>query len=207
MKNNFLSKVLLLFLLIQTGFLLYQFNKVKIKDQYIQLRSNELKKENDKWFNFVTNSLFFLTENDSKRRENLLYALSELDFKRINTAPNTIELYHNHKYVNPQILSLLSPKYIKQNYSGWYLPYCNVFKDIYSQQYFVGSVSYSLRSLGSYNYERYSLRINGKKLTWNNKHSYVIPKTNIIEIMLIRQFLDFETGKLKSDTECRQIPL
>lgn len=206
MMNNFLSKVLLLLLLIQIGFLLYQFNKVKIKDQYIQLRSNELKKENDKWFNFVTNSLFFLTENDSKRRENLLYALSELDFKRINTAPNTIELYHNHKYVNPQILSLLSPLYTKQNNSGW-LPYCNVFKDIYSQQYFVGNVSYSLKSLESYNYERYALMINGKKLTWNNEYSYVIPKTNIIDIILTRQFLDFETGKLKSDTECRQISL
>jgi hypothetical protein len=80
--SNFLSKVLLLFLLIQTGFLVYQYNVVNIKKQYIQSRSNELKKENDKWYNFVTNSIFFLTENDSKRRENLLYALSELDFKK-----------------------------------------------------------------------------------------------------------------------------
>jgi len=207
MKNNFLSKVLLLFLLIQTGFLLYQFNKVKVKDQYIQLRSNELKKENDKWFNFITNSLFFLTENDSKRRENLLYALSELDFKKENTPPNIIELYHNHKYINPQILSLLSPMYIKQNYSGWNLPYCKVFKDIYTPQYFVGYHSYQFRSFESHNYEKYSLMINGKKQIWNNKHSYVIPKTNIIDIILTRKFLDFETGKLKSDTECRQISL
>lgn len=205
MMNNFLSKVLLLLLLIQIGFLLYQFNKVKVKDQYIQLRSNELKKENDKWFNFITNSLFFLTENDSKRRENLLYALSELDFKKENTPLNVIDSYKYNKHINPQIMNLIL-LYTKQNNSGW-LPYCKVFKDIYTPQYFVGYHSYQFRSFESHNYEKYSLMINGKKQIWNNKHSYVIPKTNIIDIILTRQFLDFETGKLKSDTECRQIPL
>lgn len=205
MKSNFLSKVLLLFLLIQTGFLVYKYNVVNIKNKYIQSRTNELKKENDKWLNFWTNSIFFLTEKESKRRENLLYPLSEIDFKKINTPLNVIDSYKYNKHINPQIMNLIS-LYTKQNNSGW-LPYCNVFKDIYSQQYFVGNVSYSLKSLESYNYERYDLNINGKKLTWNNEHSYVIPKTNIIDIILTRQFLDFETGKLKSDTECRQIPL
>jgi hypothetical protein len=104
-------------------------------------------------------------------------------------------------------LSLLSSQYIKQNNSGWNLPYCKVFKDIYSPQYFVGYHSYQFKSLESHNYEKYDLNINGKKLTWNNEHSYIIPKTNIIDIILTRQFLDFETGKLKSDSECRMVKL
>lgn len=205
MKNNFLSKVLLLFLLIQTGFLVYQYNVVNIKNKYIQSRTNELKKENDKWLNFWTNSIFFLTKKESKRRENLLYPLSEIDFKKINTPLNVIDSYKYNKHINPQIMNLIS-LYTKQNNSGW-LPYCNVFKDIYSQQYFVGNDTYHFRSFESHNYEKYDLYINGKKLTWNNEHSYVIPKTNIIDIILTRQFLDFETGKLKSDTECRMVNL
>jgi hypothetical protein len=205
MKNNFLSKVLLLLLLIQTGFLVYQNNIVNIKNKYIQSRSNELKDENDKWLNFVTNSIFFLTENDSKRRDDLLYALSELDYKKENTPPNTIELYHNRKHINPQILSLLSSQYIKQNNSCWNLLSYKVFKDIYSQQYFVGNNTYHFKSLESYNYESYTLMVNGKKLTWNNEHSYVIPKSDSLDIKLNRIFLDFETGNLSSNTSVRHI--
>ncbi len=206
MKNNFLSKVLLLFLLIQTGFLLYQFNKVKVKSKYIQSRSNELKDENDKWLNFWTNSIFFLTEKESKRRENLLYPLSEIDFKKINTQPNVIDSYKYHKHLNPQVMNLIS-LHTKRNTRCWWIPSYYVFRDIYSQQYFVGNDTYHFRSFESHNYEKYDLYINGKKLTCNNEHSYVIPKTNIIDIILTRQFLDFETGKLENDTECRQIPL
>lgn len=203
--NNFLSKVLLLLLLTQIGFLVYQFNKVKVKNLYIQSRSIELKQENDKWLNFITNSLFFLTEKDSKRREDLLFALSELDFKKENTPPNTIELYHNHMYINPQILSLLSSQYIKQNNSGWNLLSYKVFKDIYSQQYFVGNNTYHFRSFESHNYEKYDLNINGKKLTWNNDHSYTFPKSDSLDIKLNRIFLDFETGNLSSNTSERYI--
>jgi len=202
MKNNFLSKVLLFFILVQSVMVIYQLYKLNIKTRYIISRSNELKIENDKWLNFVTNSLFF---SNDKWKERLIYAFSEIDFKVDRIQNSAMESYEFNKYLNPKILSLLSSEYIVQNNSGWLFPRYYVFKDFYTHQYFIGNDTYIYGSFESQYYERYDLTINGKKLTWNNKHAYTIPKSDSVDIKLTRIFLDFETGKLSSDTAERLI--
>jgi hypothetical protein len=204
MKNNFLSKVLLFFIMVQSGMVIYQLYKLDIKTRYITSRSNELKIENDKWFNFVTNSLFF---SNDKWKERLFYALSEIDFKVDRIQNFAMESYKFNKYLNPKILSLLSSEYIVQNNSGWLFPRYYVFKDFYTHQYFIGNDTYIYGPFESQYYERYELTINGEKLSWNENHLYTIPKADNLNIKINRIFLDFESGNLMSDEVRRVIKM
>lgn len=207
MKNNFLSKVLLFFILVQSGIVIYQLYKLNIKTKYITSRSNELKIENGKWLNFVINSTFFLTEEDSLRKERLLYALSEIDFKVDRIQNSAIVSYKFNKYLNPKIMSLLSWEYIEQNNSDWLFPRYYVIKDFYTNQYFIGNDTYIYRPFESQNYERYDLTINGEKLPWNENHFYTIPKADSLNIKLKRYFLDFKSGNLMNDEVIRGIKM
>jgi len=208
MKNNFLSKAFLFFILVQSGIVIYQLYKLNIKTKYITSRSNELKIENDKWFNFVTNSTFFLTnrDRDSLRKEGLFYGLSEIDFKELNSSPNIIECYKHQKRLYPQIINLVSNG-TKRNTGCFWSPSYYVFKDFYSRQYFVGNDTYYFHSFESQYYERYDLTINGEKLPWNENHLYAIPKADSLNIKLKRYFLDFQSGNLMSDEVIRGIKM
>jgi len=223
LRNNFFTKFLLLLLLIQSGLLWLQYSTVNAKTKYIQSRSNALKQENDKWLNFITNSLFFLAEKDRVRKEGLLHAISEIDFYKPsiqdgllyaisgidcyepNIHNSTIEVYKSHKYINPQIMSLT--QHIKQIYGCFWAPSYYVFKDFYSRQYFVGNDTYYFHSFESQYYERYDLTINGEKLPWNENHLYAIPKADSLNIKLKRYFLDFQSGNLMSDEVIRGIKM
>ena len=223
LRNNFFTKFLLLLLLIQSGLLWLQYSTVNAKTKYIQSRSNALKQENDKWLNFITNSLFFLAEKDRVRKEGLLHAISEIDFYKPsiqdgllyaisgidcyepNIHNSTIEVYKFHKYINPQIMSLT--QHIKQIYGCFWAPSYYVFKDFYSKQYFVGNYTYYYFRIESQNYERYNLVINGNNLRWNNKHTYTIAKSDSLNIHLTRQFLDFKSGELMTDAVQRVLKI
>lgn len=204
MKNNFMCKVLLLFILVQSGMVIYQLYKLNMKTRYITSRSNEIKIENDKWVNFLTNSLFFSTD---ERKDRLLYALSEIDFKVDRIQNSIIESYKFNKSLNPNIMTLLSWEYIKLNNSGWLSPSYYVFKDFYSRQYFVGNDNYIYKPFESQYYERYDLTINGEKLPWKKNHFYAIPQTDSLNIKLERVFLDFESGNLMSGVAKRAIKI
>lgn len=205
LRNNFFTKFLLLLLLIQSGLLWLQYSTVNAKTKYIQSRSNALKQENDKWLNFITNSLFFLAEKDRVRKEGLLHAISGIDCYEPNIHNSTIEVYKSHKYINPQIMSLT--QHIKQIYGCFWAPSYYVFKDFYSKQYFVGNYTYYYFRIESQNYERYNLVINGNNLPWNNKHTYTIAKSDSLNIHLTRQFLDFKSGELMTDAVQRVLKI
>lgn len=205
LRNNFFTKFLLLLLLIQSGLLWLQYSTVNAKTKYIQSRSNALKQENDKWLNFITNSLFFLAEKDRVRKEGLLHAISGIDCYEPNIHNSTIEVYKSHKYINPQIMSLT--QHIKQIYGCFWAPSYYVFKDFYSKQYFVGNYTYYYFRIESQNYERYNLVINGNNLPWNNKHTYTIAKSDSLNIHLTRQFLDFKSGNLMTDAVQRVLKI
>lgn len=203
--NRLVKNALFLFCMVQCAYLLYLLNNLNHKSSFIKSAASEVRHKNEQMLNL---KLSILTLKEDQLG---IHLDSINNFKKSTSSLLkeeyfwADEAYLAQKQVREMVYQTFPylPKYDDSCFHGMWKHW--ILLDTPSNCIFFGTYGYSMESLNSNDYEKYSLFLNGNKIPYNVEQVVLLPQLSHSQLQLVRTFVNLETGMLEEQVDMREI--